>query len=72
MQQEDSSTSRSIAIDSRKLAEASTRDSSSMKAIAVLTMVFLPGTAVAVRAPQKRSEQMLTSKVDNLQHGAFL
>ena len=48
MQQQDSTTSRSIAVDSKKLAEASTRDSSSMKAIAVLTMVFLPSTAIAV------------------------
>lgn len=48
MQQDDSATSMSIALDSRKLAEASTRDSSSMKAIAGLTMMFLPGTAVAV------------------------
>lgn len=48
MQQEDSITSRAIALDSKKLAEASIRDSSSMKAIAVLTMVFLPSTAVAV------------------------
>lgn len=47
MQQEDNKISRSIALDSKKLAEASTRDSSSMKAIAVLTMVFLPSTAVA-------------------------
>ncbi|KAI4171626.1 MAG: hypothetical protein LQ343_004104 [Gyalolechia ehrenbergii] len=47
MQQEDSITSRAIALDSKKLAEASIRDSSSMKAIAVLTMVFLPSTAVA-------------------------
>ncbi|CAL8582361.1 hypothetical protein XPA_008028 [Xanthoria parietina] len=47
MQQEDSTLSRSVALDSKKLAEASTRDSSSMKAVAVLTMVFLPSTAVA-------------------------
>ncbi|KAL8651754.1 MAG: hypothetical protein Q9226_004569 [Calogaya cf. arnoldii] len=48
MQQKDSISSQSIALDSKKLAEASTRDSSSMKAVAVLTMVFLPSTAVAV------------------------
>lgn len=48
MQQEDSKLSQSIAMDSKKLSEASTRDSSSMKAIAVVTMVFLPSTAVAV------------------------
>ena len=48
MQQKDSTLSQSVALDSKKLAEASTRDSSSMKAVAVLTMVFLPSTAVAV------------------------
>lgn len=48
MQKTDVNSSQSIALDSKKLAEASTRDSSSMKAIAVLTMVFLPSTAVAV------------------------
>ncbi|KAI4223130.1 MAG: hypothetical protein L6R40_008530 [Gallowayella cf. fulva] len=47
MQKTDVNSSQSIALDSKKLAEASTRDSSSMKAIAVLTMVFLPSTAVA-------------------------
>jgi hypothetical protein len=34
---------------SREIAAASKRDSSAMKAIAVLTMVFLPGTYVSVR-----------------------
>ena len=48
MQQGDSKIAQSIALDSKKLAEASTRDSSSMKAIAVLTMIFLPSTTVAV------------------------
>ncbi|KAL8855913.1 MAG: hypothetical protein Q9178_007479 [Gyalolechia marmorata] len=47
MQQGESKNARSIALDSKKLAEASTRDSSSMKAIAVLTMVFLPSTTIA-------------------------
>lgn len=48
MQHQDSDNSRSIALDSKKLAEASMSDSSSMKTIAALTMFFLPGTAVAV------------------------
>jgi hypothetical protein len=39
----------SIAADSREIAEAGKRDSSAMKAIAILTMAFLPGTFVAVR-----------------------
>ena len=48
IQRNDSEVQQSIAWDSKKLAEASIRDSSSMKAISVLTMVFLPSTAIAV------------------------
>ena len=48
IQQKDSNVQQSIALDSKRLAEASIRDSSSMKAISVLTMVFLPSTAIAV------------------------
>ncbi|KAL9032788.1 MAG: hypothetical protein Q9214_007811 [Letrouitia sp. 1 TL-2023] len=48
MQQQDSGVNRSIALDSKKVAEASRSDSSSMKTIAALTMFFLPGTAIAV------------------------
>jgi hypothetical protein len=58
MQRQDNNLNLQIAKDSRTLAEASKelarkskRDSSSMKAIAVLTMFFLPGTAVAVSLP---------------------
>ena len=36
-----------IAESSRRIAEATMSDSASMKTIAILTMVFLPGTAVA-------------------------
>ena len=39
---------RQLGIDTREIAEASMRDSSAMKSIAVLTMVFLPGTYLAV------------------------
>ena len=46
--QNDQMTSVSIARDSRTLAQESKKDSSSMKTIAVVTMVFLPGTFVAV------------------------
>lgn len=37
-----------IAISSRRIAEATLRDAASMRTIAVMTMVFLPGTAIAV------------------------
>ena len=46
--QQDQNTSIGIARDSRTLAEESKRDSTSMKAIAVVTMTYLPGTFVAV------------------------
>jgi hypothetical protein len=36
---------------SSRIAISSKRDSSAMKAIAVLTMIFLPGTFVAVSLP---------------------
>ena len=42
-----------IATSSAKIAEESRRDSASMKTIAVLTLVFLPGTAVAVSSSLK-------------------
>jgi hypothetical protein len=37
-----------IARSARQIAEATMRDSAAMRTIAVLTMLFLPGTAVAV------------------------
>jgi len=37
-----------LAADSREIAAASKRDSSAMKAVALLTMVFLPATFTAV------------------------
>ncbi len=49
MQQKDNLTDIEVAADSRSIAQASKRDSSAMKTIAVLTMVFLPGTFVSVR-----------------------
>ncbi|KAK3990650.1 hypothetical protein QBC44DRAFT_63463 [Cladorrhinum sp. PSN332] len=45
--QQDSSLSTEIASDSKELAAASKRDSSSMKVIAILTTLFLPGTFVS-------------------------
>lgn len=46
--QELSKYSTQLAADSRQISVASKRDSTAMKGIAVLTMVFLPGTFVAV------------------------
>jgi hypothetical protein len=46
--QRDQHTNIAIARDSRTLAEESKRDSTSMNAIAAVTMVFLPGTFTAV------------------------
>lgn len=46
-QQRDSKISQKIADQAMKTAVASKRDSSAMKSIAVLTMLLLPGTAVA-------------------------
>ncbi|MCJ1371249.1 hypothetical protein MMC20_002464 [Loxospora ochrophaea] len=46
-QQKDNMTNLEVAADSRSIAQASKHDSSAMRSIAVLTMVFLPGTAVA-------------------------
>jgi hypothetical protein len=39
---------RSIAEDSRKLAESSRRDGAEMRVIAIVTLLFLPATFVAV------------------------
>ena len=47
MAQRDNLTNISLASDSRLIAAASRRDSSAMKTIAVVTMVFLPGTYVS-------------------------
>jgi hypothetical protein len=48
--QQDQNTSIGIARDSKILAEESKRDSTSMKALAIVTMAFLPGTFSAVCA----------------------
>ncbi|PNP60642.1 hypothetical protein FNYG_14626 [Fusarium nygamai] len=45
--QNDSLTNRGLAVDSHAMAVASRRDSSAMKAIGLLTMVFLPATFIA-------------------------
>ena len=41
-------TSRELAESSKMIAKATMKDSSAMKTIAVMTMIFLPATAVAV------------------------
>ena len=66
MQQEDSKTNCSIALSSKKPAEASMRDSPSMKAIAVLTMVFLPSTAVAVSVMKSSSGLILKTLLNKM------
>ena len=73
-QRKDSEVQRSIALDSKRLAEASIRDSSSMKAISVLTMVFLPSTAIAVSTDLAVHESQRLSNIsaDYLQHGSLL
>jgi hypothetical protein len=45
--QKDNQLNQEIAADSKEIALASKRDSSAMKAIAALTMFFLPGTFIA-------------------------
>jgi hypothetical protein len=52
--------SRKIAASSAKIAEESRRDSAAMKAIAVLTLTFLPGTTVAVSSNFKPIAAPLT------------
>ncbi|GAM86186.1 hypothetical protein ANO11243_041980 [Dothideomycetidae sp. 11243] len=47
VQQRNAQSNLEISESSRRMAEATLQDSASMKTIAVLTMVFLPGTAVA-------------------------
>jgi nitrate reductase NapE component len=46
--QEENKISRSVAIDSAQIAVATKRDSSAMKTIALITILFLPSTFVAV------------------------
>ena len=68
--QRDTGISIQIAQDSRTLAQKATRDSTSMKAIAAVTMCFLPSTFVAVRALefQTLGSGRLTLLVVSLRH----
>jgi len=69
--QKNSELSYGIAKSSAQIAEESRRDSYSMKTIAVLTLIFLPGTAIAVQSIHVRitvEEFSLTDSVVLLQH----
>lgn len=46
--QQDNRINLSVAEDSKKIAAAAKRDSSAMKTVSMLTLIFLPGTFVAV------------------------
>lgn len=46
--QRDSRVNISVAEDSKKIAAAAKRDSQAMKTVSMLTLIFLPGTFVAV------------------------
>lgn len=48
MAQKDNQTNITLAKDSRLIAVAAQRDSKAMRTIAVLTLLFLPGTYIAV------------------------
>lgn len=54
-----------LAASSKEIAEASMRDASAMKSISVLTMVFLPATAVAVRSFPRGNREMVRLKRAN-------
>jgi len=60
MGQRDNKLNIEVARDSKSIAAESKRDSSSMKTIAVLTIVFLPGTFVAVKSLQSLQRATLT------------
>lgn len=69
--QNDSVLSTSIAQDSREIAAASKRDSSSMKIIAFLTTFFLPATFVAVSPTASRAKTIADQSLDILLHAPF-
>jgi hypothetical protein len=54
MAQKDSKVNLQLAATTTTIAQESKKDSSAMKAIAVLTMCFLPGTFLAVCTPSHR------------------
>ena len=59
MVQKDSKVNLQLAATTTTIARESKKDSSAMKAIAVLTMCFLPGTFLAVRTPAPRPFNLL-------------
>ena len=64
--QSDNLLNQGIAADSKEVALASQRDSTAMKAIALLTMVFLPGTYMAVSLYLSLQSLQLTPQLDSL------
>ena len=69
----DGQTSMMIARNSNLAAEEARRDSASMKTIAIVTLVFLPGTSLAVsfltQDQGTYKQRMLTSTpIGNIQH----
>ena len=60
--------SKEIAEDSRQIAEETKRDSTSMKAIAMLTMVFLPATFAAVRESLYLHTNIMTPSKSTIEH----
>ena len=60
----DSRVMKDVALDSKRIAEATRLDSSAMKTIGILTMIFLPGTAIAVSIPS--NTKVVLSCIANL------
>jgi len=73
----DSNEMRHLAADTKKIAEATRLDSAAMKTIAIVTMLFLPGTAIAVRRALPMSQHIFAEtdadiSIGNPQHGLIL
>ena len=66
--QRDQEVSIEIARDSKTLAQQATKDSTSMKSIAAVTMFFLPGTFVAVSYHINLLEHVLIAGIVTLRH----
>jgi hypothetical protein len=56
----------SVAIESKKVSEASKRDGSVLKSLAVLTAVFFPATSIAVRYPPYPRLNVSTARIFGL------
>lgn len=67
------SDSKELTARSKEIAEKTMLDGSAMKTIAIVTMIFLPGTAIAVRVSQKQHTSPFTdTPADDLKHGFLL